>query len=408
MATITVRDVPEELIAEIDKAIAQAGYRSREAGLRAVLDRHFRGRGNTVADISGRLRGALDHILDLAERHHFDHRWLPSLPQIARDLGHPDTSAIDAVYRGDLPVSFSDGDRICEMFGLDRAWLERGASEPYYQDAKFDDDGLRLLLDIYANGWHHEHLAFALADEERGEAVVFARVSPYRYVKLLEGVPIHSDVGAGGTIGLTNFCYLLAAIGHLQNAKHNILRRALGSRSHLQTYIRAVGVVLDPQSYRELVFGKVHPAAVFDKPGCSNSLWHEDLADLEYLKDVDQRYTDNWRKAKALFASSVKFQGIDTNKDLLRYIYQELLRHTRPSDADLANMLRARDSQPKSHAHYDAIVASARSGNAQAHARLLELFEGNCIPLPDWLDFMTYVQGVQNVTGYQDLWQQAV
>lgn len=387
--TLNIREVDEAIVKGIEVAAKSAGFRSREAFLRSFLERSFGVDGNVTLGISERFRATLKSIIELGAGYALQPP--PTVASIARALGHLDTSQLDATFRGDVPLSFVDGDRFCDLFGVNRTWLENGDLEPFAQSPKYRSP-LDLFHAVYKSGSAYSRMFFVLSNERRGEAAVFGQsTNTLRFDLLLRDVPIHDDVGAGGASDLDDFCLFLAALD----------KRLLPARSDVPP-ISTSGRLLTPPENRRLVHGEVHPAQFLDfRKGSSH--WAEDLWDLEY---GGTEYSPNYTRARALYRRSMELEEITTNAALVQHIQSSRLKLWQTTDVELIDLMKETD--PLDDATYDAyqkfINRAKADDKCPEYGRLLQLFNHTTIPLPCWLARLPLASVSANsaVTGHKD------
>jgi hypothetical protein len=376
--SITIRDVKDAAGAGIDLAARSLGIRSREAFLRDFLDKHF-GEQRVTQQISTRFRVAAEALFAAAGRYE-----LPSdfcAAELARLLGHVDTAKLDGELQGDIPLPFDDGDKFCELVGLNRRWLINGTSTPYDSQAKYRTV-TDMYRDIYQHGATYIAVYFILSKDERGTAAVYAQTSPYRYERLIDDVPIHDNLSSREAHELREFCFFSASISH--TAYQEIpMKRAISGPGVSGGSISLFGRVMDEMDYRALLSGAVHPAiAVNGQTG--SSPWHEDIYDLEFRGNT---YSNNYVRARAAWRASIRDQGITTNEQLLAHIKERLV-HWQPNDLEVAQMLQRADAEPKeSLSSYFELVERARSGDGRDRMQLRELFWTTRAAQPDWIGF---------------------
>ena len=315
-STINIRDLSDSVIAGILVAAKSGGFRSREAYLRAYLERSFGGESNATRAISERFHSAVDHVLELGRTYALDPP--PTIAAVARALGHADVSGFDAAYRGDIPLAFGDGDRFCELFGVNRDWLESGRGQPFAQRAQHGSP-IDLFREIYRNGMQYERLFFVLSSDQRGTASVFGQASNYRFDMLLDNVPIHDEIGSTGERYLIDFALFLAAAE----------TPSAGVFDETQS-VSTSGRLLNPEEYRALVAGSVHPAKYLTYHKGS-SHWFEDLWDLEF---TGSDYPPNYCRAQARYRQCLAARDVTTNAGLLRYLRSKYLEHWRRADVN--------------------------------------------------------------------------
>ena len=129
------------------------------------LVRNFSPQISPTAAITSRLRNAVfDKIEPLGRLGIL--KPPPMIPLIARGLGHQDSSILEAELRGDRPLSFADGDRLCKLFGLSRSWLESGGGAYFSTTARYQDSR-EALHDFIAHGIEYDWLYFVLKRRSR-------------------------------------------------------------------------------------------------------------------------------------------------------------------------------------------------------------------------------------------------
>ncbi len=383
MATLTARDVADDTIAGIDLASAEAGFKAREAYLRWFANRTWgptpKGR-NASLGLTQRFAWVVETLSRLRSEYHVQTEF--SVPFIARALGHTDPSTVDAYMRLERPISFDDGDRLCALYGVDRKWLETGEGSPFYKRAKHRDVG-DMFRELYQKGCFYELLVFVLGDEPRGECMVFGVNNSHEYTLLASDIPVHDDVGNTGHASVVEFATLTGAIVFLKNATRYFFGRASGSNSIHQGFIRSSGIILPPDKYRDVEYGRVHPAELLSGRTYHFQSWHEDLPDLEYGVSP---YTQSYVRARNLYVKDLAYRKITTNEQLVNHIATRL-QAWQPSGHDLTRMLREKDDEAKPWEHYSALVEAAHAGDEEARRTIEEqLFWGTRIAMPDWLD----------------------
>jgi hypothetical protein len=373
--SITIRDLKDSAAVGIDLAARAAGVRSREAFLRSTLEQLF-GDQNVTLQISMRFREAVEALFALVKRYQFDSTFC--VAELAQLLGHRDTATLEAELRGEVPLSFQDGDRFCDLVGLNRAWLLTGKSTPYDTRSKYRDS-TELFRDIYRNGTSHIALFFVLSNDDRGTAAVYGQ-TPYRYDRLIDDVPIHDDL-RGGQHEFRDFCLFLASIGHTVGQEAP-LKRALIDPGVPTREISLIGRVLDEADLRNLLDGAVHPAAILK--ASTSSPWHEDLYDLEYRGNT---YSANFVRARAFWRASMSAQDITTNEQLIEHVNARLV-EWQPGDLEIARMLQSADTQPSDNLDvYSQVVAKARESEGDERMRVRELFWNTRVARPAWIEF---------------------
>ncbi len=236
----------------------------------------------------------------------------PNLSNIARALGHDDTAALEGALRGDCPLSFSDGDRLCELLSLDPKWLEDGnpLALRFQSRAQFNDCSL-LLREFVINGVPYEQLFFVLSDEPDGSAMIIGHNSAddprtsWRYDLLVDQIPIHDAVGGTGRAQRREFADLIVA---------------LYDREIFHSGIWCVGRIVPSADYAAVASGFAHLAEstspystlTVDSPG-RRSHWHEDFWSFRR----NDKYTDSYAAARVALQGELADDGI-TNDEMYR------------------------------------------------------------------------------------------
>lgn len=286
MSTINIRDVPEEITAAIDLAARAADARSRESFLRDFLWRSFGPEQSTAAAIAARVRIAVDHFETLG---HFGVlKPQPTIAVISRALGHDDVGFLESELRGDRPLSFTDGDALCRLLGLDLRWLEGGGqSPPRFSTAAKHPDCNELLRDFVLCGISNDQLYFVLSDE-RGDAAIIGHTDSddpsdgWRYDLLVDEIPIHNSVGGTGRAQREEFANLMVA---------------LWDDELFDEPVACFGRIVPQSQYDAMVAGYVHPATTINvhtngaqQPIAQRSHWHEDFWSFERAEIYTKRY----------------------------------------------------------------------------------------------------------------------
>jgi len=315
MSTLTIRDVPADVLKGVDAAARAAQVRSREAFLREHLTRVYGPEESVVAATARRLREIVRIAEALGER-----RWLdppPTVSLVARALGHRDASGFESELRGERPLPFADGDRFCALFGVNRTWLESGDGAPFEVAPRFRD-GHDVLAHFLTNGIEYEELCFVLADApDVGAAIIGRRpasspVAPdgaWRYDVLADLIPIHDHVGGTGRANRREFSDLMVA---------------LYDRDSLSDRLAMHGRIVTEARYMALLSGEVHAAEVVGD-GSAGSHWHEDLWQLE-RRDA---YTENYAKAREALREELlaeKIRSTDQYRERVRKLCDDMQR----------------------------------------------------------------------------------
>ncbi|HET9392204.1 MAG TPA: hypothetical protein VFO29_01590 [Candidatus Rubrimentiphilum sp.] len=313
-ATFNIRDIPDDIATSIQAAAAAAGARSREAYLRDLLGRVFGPNESLVAAVSARARAAVLHFEDLGRFRVLQPA--PTISRIARALGHEDPSVLEAELRGDRPLSFSDGDRLCDLLSLDAEWLESGGhDQPRFRTrAQYHD--CRLLLRAFLEaGVNYDELYFTLSDGEGSEGSIIGHTASedpaigWRYDLLVAGIPIHNSVGATGARQRRDFADLMIA---------------LYDERLFPDSPTCIGRLVPHSQYLAMLSGYVHPATLTNtyalgnaQPMARQSDWHEDFCEFDSV----ERHTRSYSAGHSALLEDLKVDGI-TSTDR----YQEAVR----------------------------------------------------------------------------------
>lgn len=313
MGTITIRDVADDVTASLDAAAFAAGARSREAFLRDHLARTFGPNSSAVASTAARVRAAVEQMEALG-------RFLvlqpaPSLPLIARAMGHADASMLEAETRGDRPLSFSDGDRLCNLFGLDRTWLDSGTgSTPRFATRAKHHDCRQLLFDFLQNGIPYEALYFILTDGEDSVAAIIGHSASddpaigWRYDLLVDEIPIHTHVGDSGKAQRRECAELIAALyqDELFNDKIPLL----------------VGQIAPYAQYVAVLSGHIHAGTITTTyaPGLSMPMTRASDWPHDFWGFNQVAHTSEYTKAHAALLEELRADGIRTNQEIMKAV----------------------------------------------------------------------------------------
>lgn len=302
--TFNIRDIPQEIAAAVDAAAARSESRSREAYLREYLKRAFGPEKSVNAGIASRAGEAIDQMETLGRAGALEPA--PSIAVIARALGHPDTSALEGQLRGDVPFSFSDVDRLCGLFGLDRNWLESGSGPPRFSTRARHHDCEGLLHDFLQHGIPYQQLFFVLANAEDGDAAIIGHnpsddpATGWRYDLLVDQIPIHDSVGGTGKAQRREFAELMVA---------------LYDDSVFDEMPELIGREVPGAHYMALLNGYVHPATATNTSGLGaasavahRSHWHEDFWNFGRL----EAHTKSYAVGRAAFLNELRAGQITT------------------------------------------------------------------------------------------------
>jgi hypothetical protein len=313
MVTLTIRDVPDDILKSVDAAARVAQIRSREAFLRKHLNEVYGPEGSVAAATAQRLRKIMQTAAGLGERGWLDPA--PTISLVARALGHRDASAFESELRGERALTFGDGDGFCALFGVERSWLESGVGNPFEASALFRD-GHDVLAHFLTRGIEYDELCFVLADApDVGAAIVGVRSAPHplspdgawRYNILADLIPIHDHVGGTGRANRREFADLMVALYD----------------NELFTEQTAMhGRIVNEAQYMALVSGGIHAAEIVGDRSLG-SHWHEDFWQME-RQDV---YTKNYGMARDALREELlreKIQSTDQYHNHVRKLCEQI------------------------------------------------------------------------------------
>lgn len=302
-SVLTIRDVPDEIASAVEAAAVAAEARSREAYLRDFLKRSFGPKNSLVASTAARARAAVSDFEALGRVGVLQPT--PTISRIARSLDHPDASVLEAELRGDRPLLFSDGDRLCDLLSLDSEWLESGRDDaPRFRTRALYHDCNLMLHDFLQRGIPYQELYFVLSDGDRSEAAIIGHTpheNPaigWRYDLLVDDVPIHNHVGATGRGQRRDFADLMVSLYEVDVFPEPVA---------------CIGRVVACAQYMAMVSGYVHPATATNtyardgaQPVARNADWHEDFCEFSSV----QNYTRSFGEAHAALLSELKVDRI--------------------------------------------------------------------------------------------------
>lgn len=313
MATITIREVSDDVTASLEAAAVAAGARSREAFLRDHLARAFGPGSSVTASTAARIRATLEHMEALG-------RFLvlqpaPMLSSIARAMGHVDASVLEAETRGDRPLSFSDGDRLCNLFGLDPTWLESGpGATPRFATRAKHHDCRQLLFDFLKNGVPYETLYFILTEGEESVAAIIGHsasddpATGWRYDLLVDEIPVHTHVGGTGKAQRRECAELIAALyqDELFTSPTPII----------------AGQIAPYTQYMAVLSGQVHPATITTTyaPGLSQPMTKASDWPHDFWGFNQTLHTTEYAKAHAALLDELRADGIRSNDDFMKSV----------------------------------------------------------------------------------------
>jgi hypothetical protein len=239
-----------------------------------------------------------------------------TVARIAESLGYDSPATLDAVLRGDRPLSFPEAHQMCETFGVSSSWLLDGEPSPFSQRAIYSRPGefLRaLVLHNLTWGDHKQYyrLLFLLPPGDSDHALsasVFGQRDEtlYRVDELLSGVPIFAETGS--RFGLFDFCLAAAAICAPMHLSYSGLNQV--------SYIAR-----KDEQYLQILRGEVHLS--YCRSELNHSHWLEDVWDLEYVRGQDH-YTQAFRDSYQDFSLQAKKLGIINNEALFQHLKREI------------------------------------------------------------------------------------
>jgi plasmid stability protein len=316
-STFHIRDIPDEIAAAVDAAATAAGSRSREAFLRDYLKRTFGEEGSDVGAMAARARQVVSLFETLGNVGVL--KPAPTVPGIARAIGHPDASLLEAELRGDRPLSFSDGDQLCELFGLEREWLESGGQDaPRFSTSPRYPDCSTLQHALLADGVSYEQLFFVLAEEADTGAIIGHTSGDndpklgWRYDLLVNDIPIHDRVGGTGRAQRREFADLMVT---------------LYDDSAFPDPVGCVGRIVPRAYFMAMANGYVHPATVTStyapgtaSPVARRSDWHEDF----WSFDRREPYTRGYAEGRAALLEELRASGVSSDEQYRALIRKEI------------------------------------------------------------------------------------
>jgi len=314
MADLTLRDLPDATLAQIDLRAKSAGL-SRQKYMLAHLTKTF-GQANTV---TGQIAARLSTVFaDLAQISFGYPAQKTTIPAVAELLGHSDPAKLESVLAGDSPLAFPDAEQLCRLFGINKSWLLNGDATPYGQSAMFRD-GMQCAQALASkslkpsDGTKYRAWYFLLTEEEEeGQAAILGQLeeNPYRFDLIISGVPFFEGVGAGGTNAILNFGLLCALTDSTMSANGGRL---------LQSGFECWGRLADKNFYRELVRGTKHPGSILSLR-YGYVPWSEDFWDFNQTR----KYTKGYAEAKEIFQMELTREKITTNAELHAYLEEML------------------------------------------------------------------------------------
>ncbi len=318
MAVFNLRDVPDETVAAIDAA-AKRQRRSRQEYLLEKLVREYGSGENVTLAIAMRLR---DLLMQLSDCKSYYLKPTPTIARVAECLGFDSTAPLDELLRSDRPLSFTDADRICELFGVNRRWLLEGSEHRFGMPPVFSEPWQMLkaiTLDQlkWGDGRHYEELVFVLPPLDMHCTCVFGRrdATGYRVDLLLNSVPLYGGTGGTGQKLLFDFCLFAAALSQ-GTSGHPLLGRPQGV-IHTSAYISKT-----PEQYTGLLWGDRHLSC--SRTDLNQSTWLEDIWNLEYTK-AHQHYPQAWRNAYADFKIIAEHKHtVTTNNQLFELLEKKM------------------------------------------------------------------------------------
>lgn len=320
MATIHIRDVPDNVVGQIDRSAMVAESRSRETYLRDFFLRTFGADGSVTSAISKRAAVAVEQAEALGRFGAL--RPEPNLARVARAIGHDGTAVLEAELRGDRQLSFADGDRLCGLLGLDREWLESGEDAgPRYRFRAEYPDCDRLLAAFVENGVPYEDLYFVATDEKSVACIIGNTPSDdptvgWRYDLLVDDVPLHDDVGATGARQRRSLADLLMAfVGNAFTQIPSI-----------------VGRIAPYNQYAGMMNGYVHPSAMVNvgslggaRAMTRSSTWVDEFPRFRRSPAISPKYAEG----REAFLKDLGADGLATDRQYEAFVAKRVAKMRR-------------------------------------------------------------------------------
>jgi hypothetical protein len=315
MADLTLRDLPDATLAQIDLRAKSAGL-SRQKYMLAHLTKTF-GQANTL---TGQIAARLHHVFDEVAQISFGYAEpKPTIATVAELLGHSDPAKLESLLAGDSPLAFYDAELLCRLLGINKSWLFNGDAAPYGQSAMFLD-GMKCAQALAnkslrpSDGTKYKAWYFLLTDQEEGQVAVLGQSeeNPYRFDLIISGVPFFEGVGAGGSKAILNFGLLCALVDSTMSVNGGSL---------LLSGFKCWGRLVDKTFYRGLVDGTKHPGHILSLR-YGSAPWFEDFWDFKQTK----QYSNGYAAAKDIFQLELAQEKITNNTELHAHLSRMLAR----------------------------------------------------------------------------------
>ena len=209
-------------------------------------------------------------------------------------------------------MSFTDGDRLCNLFGMVSKWLESGEGHEFQSASKFFDCE-SLFFAFLENGIGYDHLYFVLTDADGGDAAIIGAqeekpndipVSSWRYDVLVNEIPIHTHVGGTGRSQRREFADLMVA---------------LHDPEIFPQPVWPSGCIVTEAQYFAAMNGEVHPATILHRNFRSESKashWHQDFWSFER----GNTYTKSYGEGRKALLAELAAKGITTDEKYAAHI----------------------------------------------------------------------------------------
>ncbi len=261
--TIHVR-VSDEVASAIDRSARASNARSREAYLRDLFEAEYG--SSPTSMIAARMRQVAADLAEVAGRPGFGPTDVPSVVRLAKLLEHPDSSAIEAMLRGDVPLPFEVVATIARYYNLSQDWLLEGKGAPYAQPRPSHREAWDVVREVVTeerNTVDRRTFHVLLEDAARGEATIFEERTEWCWDRVVTNIPVHDDVGGTGERMLGELGLFLAA-PHVHAVRE---------------YNSPYGYVCSSEVYRQINSGELHPVCI--RKDAKYSHWADDLWDIE-------------------------------------------------------------------------------------------------------------------------------
>ena len=204
---------------------------------------------------------------------------------------------LERVFNAQEEPSFEFIEHFCSTFGVNKDWLIHGQRTPYDNPAQTNFDPLAYYSEIEKE--NPNRIYFIMNNTEVGEVFILLELSDYKYKIFQRTWHVSSHVGGGGRRQIYG---LYKLISKLKKNDHSL---------------KCGGRILEPETFENLLSGKVFPDSILSMPSRENPWW-DDFTDIYGKYPISTNY-EEWYGKGFVYAQSVvrgKLEEESANKSM--------------------------------------------------------------------------------------------